>query len=117
MDIISTSTKIKEKDKTDGKLTDEFKFTESANFAKLILDFIKEGNVIRIKSFTCEEKEDNYICSAVIVIKKITNKKGKLISVTDINNKVVLKNNKIILEKQLPKVKYDVIGDEKDVMM
>lgn len=117
MDIISTTTKIKENDRINGQLTNEFKFSTEADFAKIFLEFIQEGNVIRIKSFTCEEKEDDYICSAVVVIKKITNKKGKLISVTDINNKLILKNNKIILEKQKPKVKYTVIGDEKDVMM
>lgn len=116
MDTISISTKIKDKDRVNGELTKEFKFSTEANFAKILLEFIQEGNVIRIKSFTCEDKNDEYICSAVIILKKTLDHKGKLSHRYCRRYKVLLKNNKIIIDKKLPIKHYDVVGDEKDVM-
>lgn len=116
MDIISINTIIKEKDRVDGVLTPEYIFQAESNFAKVLLDFINEGNVIRIKSFETIENENEYICSSKIVIKKTLDKKGRLKNITDINTKLQIKNNKIIMIRK-PRVKqYDVVGDEKDVM-
>jgi hypothetical protein len=118
MNIISMNNKIKEKDKIDGKLTDNFKFQAEGNFANLILEFIKAGNIIRIKSYKCTEetidKKEYYVCSATIVLKKKIDKKGRLSNKGCRKSNIVLKNNKLIIEKQKIKRNYDVIGDEKE---
>lgn len=114
MNIISTTTKIGEKDRIDGVLTKEFKFNIEANFAKIILDFIQEGNEIRITRYTCTEKEDNYICSATIILKKTTDNKNRLSHKGCRKYNLIFDNNKIKIEKQKIKRNYDVIGDEKD---
>ena len=114
MDIISTNTKITNKDRIDGVLTDEFKFNTEANFAKIILDFIQEGNEIRITKYTCIEEGDNYICSAIIILKKTMDNKNRLSHRGCRRYNLILDNNKIKIEKQKIKRNYDVIGDEKD---
>jgi hypothetical protein len=118
MSILSINNEIKEKDKIDGKLTDAFKFQVEGNIAKIILDFIQEGNVIRIKSFKCKEeiidKKEYYVCYIDIVLKKKIDNKGKLSNKGCRKSNIVLKNNKLEIEKQKIKRNYDVIGDEKE---
>ena len=116
MDIISTKTEIKDKDKTDSILNDDFKFQAEGNFAKIILDFISENNEIRIKEFKCTEetidKKDYYICSATIVLKKKLDAKGRLSSEFCNMSELVLDNNKIKIKQIIKEKKYDVIGKE-----
>lgn len=113
MDIITINTEITDKDKIDNKLSNEFKFKAEGNFAKIILDFINEGNEIRIKSFKCIERtidsKENYVCAAEIVIKKTLDKKGRLMPVSDMTNNLILKDNKLIIERKIPDKLKEVI--------
>jgi len=115
MNQITINTEIKEKDKVDGILTEEFKFNAEANFAKVILDFINEGNEIRIKKYTCVEEKDMYICTATIVLKKTTDKKGRLSHKGCRSSNLILDNNKIKIKKIIydkkSNVKKEVINN------
>lgn len=56
MKTLSLNVEIKDTDKEDNKLKDEFKFNVEVNFMKTILDFVKEGNDITISHLQFSKK-------------------------------------------------------------
>lgn len=97
MHTVSINYEIKEKDKTDGILSDEFKINSKANFALALIKLVEEGTEIKISSVNFKEqvleveetveaedengktekltkkvKKDAYVCTAICQIIKLT---------------------------------------------
>lgn len=57
MKTLSLNVEIKEENKDNGKLKDDFKLNAEVNFMKTLLDFVKEGNDITIKKLKFSEQK------------------------------------------------------------
>jgi hypothetical protein len=67
MKTLSLNVEVKDENKENGKLKDDFKLNVEVNFMKTILDYIKEGKDITINKIICSEKKMNFTTDVEVI--------------------------------------------------
>lgn len=67
MATLSINFEIKESNKTDGVLTDDFKNNSMATFGKLLMDYLMEGNEIRLSKASTQETVETIEVDGIVI--------------------------------------------------
>ena len=67
MKTLSLNVEIKDENKENGKLKDDFKLNVEVNFMKTILDYIKKGNDITINKIIFSETKMNFTTDVEVI--------------------------------------------------